>query len=649
MKTIVYRAGLLIAGCALLAACSSSTPPEHGTATAATQLFTLEPTPDRNTLQKNATGYLATLLADPVNTEITMVNATPEAISNTTQALTVRLPNGNTAQFDLRNFTTLAEGYDGWVGYKPSEWKRERPSPTEIGFDPDYYLSIIRHGDQLIGNLTVAGEHYQLVNIGNKKHALIKLDESKLPPEAEPVLEAQPDQQNALKAASKPTKTHSTIRMLFVTTTQARAKNPNFEAALILGLQDVNEITKNSQVDINYELAGFVNADYDETGKSFADLLNAVTYYMPEVTRKRDELHADLVSMLVKNGEYCGAGKPGPAKKYGFSAINCISSLAHEIGHNFGMYHQWTGSSTGYNYGYRYRPETGTLRFRTQMAYECSPACPKKPFYSNPRLTYQGQPLGTAAHEDVSRALNDRRETVENFYPPFRGLALTVYEQANFQGRSCLIVIPHGNAANVASECANQPVRSFRVNGYEAGAKICLYDGAGARHVCYAGNTNAKRDFEVSNIDQSQTVPPEFRRTQKGGVLNGAVVDALYGRNAVLLFAEADFKKPLCSFGLNYKEYVVAEQPGCATDTGGKARSARIFSDDTEGTAHSQWCFFNSNKSRTLCLKGRYWGAFGVANFDSTRGIPSELKRTQTGGYMNGSVFRFKYDTVSSQ
>jgi len=40
------------------------------------------------------------------------------------------------------------------------------------------------------------------------------------------------------------------------------------------------------------------------------------------------------------------------------------------------------------------------------------------PYFSNPRLTYTGFPIGTSSHHDAARRFNERRETVEGFYPP---------------------------------------------------------------------------------------------------------------------------------------------------------------------------------------------------------------------------------------
>lgn len=283
-------------------------------------------------------------------------------------------------------------------------------------------MSIIRLGNQLAGNFLVDGQRYRLVYIGSDTHVLIKVDESKLPSEDALGVDVGFPASPALEESQQVSSAYSIIRLLFVSTVQSRAKNPNYRADLMLGLQDVNQIAKNSKVDITYEFAGFIDSAIDEVGKDFGTLLNEVQYNNPAVNAKRVELRADLVSMYVANSEFCGAGKPSSNKTQGFSAINCITSLAHEIGHNFGMTHNWDGQSDNYIHGYRYAPDGGNLRFRTQMSANCSPTCPRVPFYSNPRLSYQGQPLGTVAHHDVARAINERRASIESFYPPMPGV-----------------------------------------------------------------------------------------------------------------------------------------------------------------------------------------------------------------------------------
>ncbi len=137
------------------------------------------------------------------------------------------------------------------------------------------------------------------------------------------------------------------------------------------------------------------------------------------------------------------------------------------------------------------------------------------PYFSNPRLSYQGVPIGTMAHHDVARTINENRERVENTYDPFRGVELTLYSGTNLQGSSCPVSIRLTSPVNVASQCSGQAVRSFKVRGYEGGEKLCFYNGPGDRHVCYRGGASSPREFVVVDID-STNVPQGFVRTFKG-------------------------------------------------------------------------------------------------------------------------------------
>ena len=639
----------------MASACSSSTASNNGTSSAVTQLFTLEPTPDRNTLQKTATGYLATLLADPANQEITLVKVDPAVVSNKTQELAVTLPNGQTAQFLLRDYNTITPGIEGWVGYRPSAWKQAHPtSAAEIDNDPFYYLSLTRDGEKLVGSVTVEGQLYRIEYVSPGQYALLKVDETKLPPSAEPIELGGPA--HADKTIGKqPMSARSFIRVLFVTTNEARSKYPNYKASLANALQDANQHMINSQVPITYEIAGYYDANHAEAGRTMAaqmhEFSNTTKGFGQEIYTLRGTLRADLASLYISGGEFCGLGKLAvDNQRNGLSTISCVHSLSHELGHNMGAHHNWEAGDEEGNptYMFGYRQTAVAPRFSTQMSYGCSPACPRIPYYSNPRLTYQGLPLGTVRNHDVARRFNERREIVENIFPPADTLSMKLFSQENFQGDSCEIFNIHRMAVSISSQCGNQPVRSFKVSGYRAAANVCLYDQSGARHVCYAGGASSPRSFEVANVDQAGA-PPTFVRSQKGSALSGAAVDLLYGDDAISLFAGADFTNPLCSFALHEKEYVVADSPGCPPDAGGKARSAKIFHQLTPGGQLSgkQWCFFNGDRSRTLCFKGAYWGKFGVANFDSVQGIPPEIVRTQSGGYMNGSVYRVKAEIVS--
>lgn len=482
------------ASMAMTSACSSSTASDNNTSSTVRQLFTPEPTPDRSMLRKTASGNLVTLLADPANQEITLVDVDPTVVSNNTKSLMVTLPDGKAAQFNLHDYKTITPGIDGWVGYKSSEWKKQHSSgPTEIDIDPLYYLSLVREGNTVVGSVIIDGQRYRLETLAPGKYAFIKVDESKLPPEAEPL--AGVSENNKMARTVTPASEHSIIRVLMVSTNEARAANSSYRAAMAGALQDANAYMANSRVNITYELAGYFDADYEETGKSsqLGDLKETSRPLGASVAPVRDALRADLVTMYSTTRAYCGMGYVTSGRTTGFSVVACLSSMGHELGHNLGATHNWEpGDNEGnppYRFGYRY---TGTPRFRTQMSYDCSGGtCPRVPYHSNPRITYQGVPLGTVEHHDAARRFNERRETVANFYPPYQNQTrVTVYDNAAMTGETCTFEVPSTQSVVLIDDVCP--------GGWKARIWSARVQGIGANTTLRLGNEFASHTYSSS-------------------------------------------------------------------------------------------------------------------------------------------------------
>ncbi|MGO3984793.1 M12 family metallo-peptidase [Pseudomonas sp. SAS7] len=491
------------ASLAMTSACSSSTASDNNTSSTVRQLFTPEPTPDRSILRKTASGNLVTLLADPANQEITLVDVDPTVVSNNTKSLMVTLPDGKAAQFNLHDYKTITPGIDGWVGYKSSEWKKQHSSgPTEIDIDPLYYLSLVREGNTVVGSVIIDGQRYRLETLAPGKYAFIKVDESKLPPEAEPLVGV--SENNKMARTVTPASEHSIIRVLMVSTNEARAANSSYRAAMAGALQDANAYMANSRVNITYELAGYFDADYEETGKSsqLGDLKATSRPLGASVAPVRDALRADLVTMYSTTRAYCGMGYLTSGRTTGFSVVACLSSMGHELGHNLGATHNWEPGDNERNPPYMFGyPYTGTPRFRTQMSYDCSGGtCPKVPYHSNPRITYQGVALGTVEHHDAARRFNERRETVENFYPHV--VTYTLYEHENYQGQSCTIMHGDMETSYLTSRCGSgwdRKVSSLRIGGVVPGLTIELWPDGVSQTRIYSRTFTGELDVPTMN------------------------------------------------------------------------------------------------------------------------------------------------------
>jgi hypothetical protein len=125
------------------------------------------------------------------------------------------------------------------------------------------------------------------------------------------------------------------------------------------------------------------------------------------------------------------SGEPSISYMFSVTQFSCATgyySFGHEIGHNFGMFHdQGTEKSCSdigtFNYGYRH-PEA---EYRTMLSYDCrmgecdlmpKDGCSRIQRFSNSdsKYTYNGKPIGNA-NTDNAKQLNQFRSRVAAFFP----------------------------------------------------------------------------------------------------------------------------------------------------------------------------------------------------------------------------------------
>jgi hypothetical protein len=180
------------------------------------------------------------------------------------------------------------------------------------------------------------------------------------------------------------------------------------EADIVTAVADINTAYVQSGINITMNLVGMGLTQYTGTNASQAlsDLRGTSDSQMNEVHTLRDQLAADIVS-LIYDGAGCGIGYLGSNASSAFSVtdVPCLvgnRTMAHEIGHNQGAYHDRTtvggGTSGAYNYGYRRcsdgtSDDFGSPYFRTVLSYACSSA-PRVGRFSNPNVNYLGVPQG---------------------------------------------------------------------------------------------------------------------------------------------------------------------------------------------------------------------------------------------------------------
>ena len=139
---------------------------------------------------------------------------------------------------------------------------------------------------------------------------------------------------------------------------------------------------------------------------------------------KKNQHRADLVALFVEGIRpgFCGLAyrnplETGGSPTYGFSvqSISCHSRvLAHEFGHNLGLFHDRGTQGVGYNFGFKSIEEG----FRTVMSRFCfTTSCPRISYFSDPYRTYNNVAMGTIDQSDATRYLREFASVVRDYQP----------------------------------------------------------------------------------------------------------------------------------------------------------------------------------------------------------------------------------------
>lgn len=234
------------------------------------------------------------------------------------------------------------------------------------------------------------------------------------------------------------------IRVIVLYTPSAQSSVSNIKNTILTAVALTNLSFTSSLINYQIELVYAGRTEYTELYYS-TDLLRFKTIgdgYMDEVHTLRNKYSADICVLLTHDDDLCGiASGIGVTQTDAFCLVSTYSTCAtsyysfgHEIGHLLGCRHDpyIDNNTTPFAYGHGYVHPSNA--WRTIMAYgnACS-GCPRLLYWSNPDVTYGGEPMGSAATHDNSRVWNERSNTVMAFRQPDNNVTFTSSDMPNTQ------------------------------------------------------------------------------------------------------------------------------------------------------------------------------------------------------------------------
>ena len=318
------------------------------------------------------------------------------------------------------------DGIIVWQGTLMETRSKQAVLDSDIADDPMNSVVLVRNGDKLTGNVRVLGQLYAIRPLFDGRHAIVEVDESRMPADHDEKAYRQMWEDNLRsqkpQAAPGEAKAQTTIRALVNYTTAARNASADIVGLINLAVSESNIGYANSGVEITLQLAGTGLVTYTESSNFSTNLSRYRSTndgYMDAIHTQRNSVTADVAVLITNGTAACGIGymNSNAASAFTVVARSCATgyySFAHEIGHNLGANHDpanASGSPYAYGHGYQ-RPANG---WRTIMAYDCTNGCTRLNFWSNPNKTYNGVAMGTAAQSNNARVLNERKATVAAF------------------------------------------------------------------------------------------------------------------------------------------------------------------------------------------------------------------------------------------
>jgi hypothetical protein len=445
----VKKAFLLAA--ALTAAATFSSPfpvPAAGLPATPPRLFLLEKAVQPSSASQQLVPDAAEQFAIQVN---------PESVAANPPVFTVDLPNRPLLEAVRTRFVVYKPDWKSWIGtLRPAGSHDKGTGFIHLGY----------HGNQLTGVLDYEGQRYRIVGDFEGGHRLVQLSDELSAPSCgldasaasaakAPVDVEAPKAGQSQSTAITPKVATSSLDILAVYPKAFFDSGPAAETALVCFIRDSISIANNiffnnNSIGAYYNLVGIVpvtGSDQPPASDGLQGALNWLNGGPAEVVGLRNAFGADIVTIFVPyewtafsnpfTQPACGVGNLpltndtyigpyttnlySPSSPFGDRAFTALRyncglndlTLAHEIGHNYGMRHHDDNTAAPpalFSYGKGKVSLTGG--WATVMGCYCpspgpctaspSPVCHRISYFSDPNISYLGEATGDDTHNNAA-------------------------------------------------------------------------------------------------------------------------------------------------------------------------------------------------------------------------------------------------------
>ncbi len=215
--------------------------------------------------------------------------------------------------------------------------------------------------------------------------------------------------------------TRSNTRVLIAYTQAVRARHGNMGSFIRLAIDETNAANRDSGASPKLDMARIVEVNYTESGSHFTDLArfeSTTDGVIDNVHALRNTHQADVMVLLINDPGFCGlASAIGATAATAFATVHhdCATgnfSFGHEIAHLQGARHDTDPGTAPFAFGHGFFFAPGG--WRTIMG-QFRPGVTRIRRWSTPNRTWGGVATGTAATNDVARAISLSNRDVAAF------------------------------------------------------------------------------------------------------------------------------------------------------------------------------------------------------------------------------------------